>query len=220
VVATLLLAGAGAVRAVAQTAAPTPPKVMLIGRELVKPGKGAAHTKLESAWSRALEAAKNPATFIAMTTMTGANEAWFLVPYASMADLQKMNAAVDASAPLTAINDRYAAQESDVIANMFTMITNYRDDLSYNNGTPLPSLRYMTVQRVAVKIGHNDEFVEARKLIKSAHEKAKAGDGYAVYQVVSGAPVGTFLIFSGRKSLAELDADQHGPAYVTALAAC
>ncbi len=206
-----------AVPAILAAQAPAPPKVIVVGRELVKPGKGAAHTKLESAWSRALEAAKSPTTFIAMTTMSGANEAWFLFPYASMADMQKLNAAGDASATLTAITDRYAAQESDLLANMFTMIANYRDDLSYNDGTPLPSLRYMSVQRVSVKIGHNDEFVEARKIIKAAHEKAKVAHGYAIYEVTAGAPAGTFLVFSGRKSLAELDADPHGPAYVTAL---
>jgi hypothetical protein len=211
------LAAGFAVPVILAAQAPAAPKVMVIGRELVKPGKDAAHAKLETAWSRSLEAAKYPTTLLAMTTMSGASEVWFLNPYASMADMQKVNEAYEASAALTAVGEKYRPQESDLLTNSFTMITTLRDDLSYSSGTPLPSLRYMTLQRVSVKIGHNDEFVEARKIIKAAHEQAKASDGYAIYQVTAGAPAGTFLIFRGLKSLAELDANPHGPEYMAAM---
>ncbi len=53
----------------------TSPKWITIGREVVKPGKDAAHAKHEVAWSRALEAAKIPAATLAMVAMSGPNEA-------------------------------------------------------------------------------------------------------------------------------------------------
>jgi hypothetical protein len=211
------LASALVVPAIVTAQAPAPARVMVIQRELVKPGKGIAHYKLETAWSRALEAAKNPTNFIAMTTMSGANEVWWLTSYASNADWQKMNEASEGSPALTAVFDKYVPLEADLLANSFTMTATMREDLSYSNGTPLPSLRYLNVTRVVVRIGHNDEFVEARKIIKAAHEQAKAADGFAVYQVQSGAPVGTYLIFRGLKSLAELDVNPHGPAYDAAI---
>ena len=54
-------------------------------------------------------------------------------------------------------------------------------------------------------------------MIKAAHEKAKLVDGFAVYQVLGGGATGTFLIFQPKVSLAEFDADPHGPAYAEAL---
>ncbi len=71
-----LVGGATAVRAQDEGAAP-PPKVLVITREMVKVGKGAAHAKNEAAWVRAAMAAKEPDRYLAATTMSGTNEALF-----------------------------------------------------------------------------------------------------------------------------------------------
>ncbi|MEO7136682.1 MAG: hypothetical protein ABI037_03100 [Gemmatimonadales bacterium] len=47
------------------------PKVLLIFREQVKPGKDSAHEKVEAGWPRAFAKAKWPTNYLAMTTMTG-----------------------------------------------------------------------------------------------------------------------------------------------------
>jgi hypothetical protein len=56
-------------------------------------------------------------------------------------------------------------------------------------------------------------------MAKDAHEKAKVDEPFAIYQVVSGAPAGTFLGFFPMKSMAELDTDaeRHGKAYQDAV---
>ena len=195
----------------------TSPTWITIGREVVKPGKDAAHAKHEVAWSRALEAAKVPAATLAMVAMSGPNEAWWMTAFESADAIQKYNDAMDATPALAAVSAKYYPLEADYLANTFNMIARYRDDLSYSTGSPMTSLRYMVVSRVGVKLGHNAEFVEARKMIKAAHEKAKATDGYSVYQVTAGAPAGTFLIFAGKKSMADLDVNPHGEAYTAAL---
>ncbi|MFI5311952.1 MAG: hypothetical protein ACHQQ3_12000, partial [Gemmatimonadales bacterium] len=97
-----------------------------------------------------------------------------------------------------------------------------RDDLSYSTGRPIWEMRFLTATRVLVRLGHEAEFVEARKAIKAAHEKAKLSDGYGVYQVTSGMPGTTFYIFAARKSLSELDDNTKthaDPAYQAALGA-
>ena len=194
----------------------TSPKWITIGREVVKPGKDAAHMKNEAAWARAGEAAKTPAAQLAMVAMSGPNEVWWLTGFESAEAIQKYNDANESTPALAAVFAKYSPPEADFLANTFTMIARYRDDLSYSTGSPIPALRYMVVSRIGVKLGHNAEFVEARKLIKAAHEKAKAADGYAVYQVTGGAPAGTFLVFAGKKSMAELDVNPHGDAYTAA----
>ena len=204
----------------AAQAANAPPNVLGVYRETVKPGKDIAHTKWETAWSRALEAAKNPTTFLAMTATTGTNEAWFVTPYTSLADLQKVNETNDASAAMTAINEKYLPAESDYLQDGRMMILTLRADLSYSTGTSASEFRYFSVSRTLVRPGHTAEFVEARTAIKAAHEKAKLPDSFAIYQVVDGMPTGTYYLLAGRKSLAELDnaAKIHAdPAYVAAL---
>lgn len=68
-----------------------PPNVIQIYREEVKPGKVAAHEKTEVGWPRAFAKANSPDHYIAMTSMTGPNEAWFINGYDSLATLEKYN---------------------------------------------------------------------------------------------------------------------------------
>lgn len=193
------------------------PKVLVITREVVKPAKNRAHTKNEVAWARASEAAKYPDTYLAMNAMSGANESWFIWGYPSMAGWETMNRAGEGNAALTAVDERYGGADADLLNNIATTVAELRADLSYDNERPVTSCRYMSVVRVSVKIGHLQDFAEARRMTKAAAEKSKAPQWMAVYQVAAGAPQGTFLVMSCQKSLAELDADAEGPAFVDAL---
>jgi hypothetical protein len=216
-----VLSAAIALPSVADAQAMTSPApVLQVGREVVKPGKIAAHTKLETAWSRGLEAAKYPTTFVALTSMSGPHEVWFVSPWASLAAMQKANDEFDANAVLSAVDDKYAPAEIDFLQDWRSMTLMLREDLSYQTARPITDMRFLSVTRVLVRAGHTAEFVEARAAIKAAHEKAKLPDGYAVYQANLGMPAGTFYVLAIRKSLTELDdnAKTHAdPAYMAAL---
>ena len=60
-----------------------PPPLLQIGREEVRPGKGAAHTMNESAWGAAFVKAGSPVTWLGMRAIAGPSEAWFLTGWAS-----------------------------------------------------------------------------------------------------------------------------------------
>src|SRR4051794_2523419 len=83
-----------------------PPKVLQIIREEVKVGKTATHEKFEAAWTQAMVKAKYDSPILALTTATGPSEAWFTVGYASFADWEKQNKAMD-GASLTAVSQQY-----------------------------------------------------------------------------------------------------------------
>jgi hypothetical protein len=59
----------------AQEAMMTPPKVLFIAREDVKPGRASAHEKVESSWVRAFNQAKTGNHYLAVTSMTGQHRA-------------------------------------------------------------------------------------------------------------------------------------------------
>jgi hypothetical protein len=96
--AVLLLAAAST--ALAQAPMPTSqPNILQIIREEVKVGHGAEHVRTEAGWPALFERTKNPYTYIALVSMTGLDEAWFVIPYQSheaMADSQKREGEVSA----------------------------------------------------------------------------------------------------------------------------
>src|SRR5688572_6692681 len=106
---------------VAAQATPTPrepndpPSLLVIYREEVRPGKAAAHTANEQAWAAAFTKGQAPIQWLGMTTIAGPNEAWFISPYDSYAAFQKVNNAMKASAALTAEQDKFSAQESELL---------------------------------------------------------------------------------------------------------
>jgi hypothetical protein len=79
------------------------PKILQIGREELKPGKGAAHVKNEMGWPAAYRKAGSKSSTLAITS---ASEAWFLSPYESFAALEAQTKADEGDAVLSAEVDR------------------------------------------------------------------------------------------------------------------
>src|SRR6516164_3611764 len=70
--------GAGVV--LAQEGVMAPPKVLVIEREFLKPGKaGSAHAKTESAFVQAMTAAKWPTHYLAMDSLSGPSRSLFFL---------------------------------------------------------------------------------------------------------------------------------------------
>ena len=210
----LVLAVAAPAALRAQTTPMPPNNVFSIFRESVKVGKGHAHNDHETAWARAMTAAKNPDPFVAMTSLTGPNEIWYMAAYPTWADYQnsldRVNAVVD---------NKYRPAEADYLNDSRGMTLRPRAELGYGGPPDLPNMRYVSVTRISVRPGHTSEYEDARKLVKAAHEAAHLTDHYSMWEVTSGAPAGTFYLLVPRKSLAELDSGAviHGPAYIAAL---
>jgi hypothetical protein len=210
----------GVLPASAQPAASSgPPKILQIFREEVKPGKTAAHQKVEVGWPRAFAQAKWPVYYLAATSVTGPSEAWFLTGYPSYAAYEADQQNLEKASALFAETQRLSALDGELLTQGRGMLATFRDDLSYNTGGNLAKMRYFTITVTRVRPGHDAEFVEGRKLVKAAHEKAGLSDPAAIYQVTAGAPGGTYLVLVARASLEELDRNEaiHGDAYRQAL---
>ena len=204
-----------------QTPVPqTPPRVLRIVREEIKAGMGASHAKVEAGWPRAFAKAKFPVYYIAMTSMSGPSEAWFVEPNDSFDAIEKGQQEVDKDPVLKSEIDRLTEQDGPMLSGWRNIIATYNGELSRPRLDPIGQMRYFSVTTYRVRPGHNPDFTEFRKIIKTAHEAAKTGAYFAVYQVASGAPAGTYLIFRPLKALKELDTNPTmGKAYQDALGA-
>jgi hypothetical protein len=78
---------------------PDPPNLLVIYREEVRPGKGAAHSANEAAWAAAFAKGQAAMQWLGMTSVSGPSEAWFLSGYDSYAAYEQDQDAIEANAP-------------------------------------------------------------------------------------------------------------------------
>ena len=201
----LTVAPAGPALAQGNQAADAPPAFLRTGREEVKPGKWGAHEVIETNWNAAYAKANLPVSILGMTSMSGPGEAWWLQGFRSWEDMEALNKAAGANETWSAEEQKFAAQDGELLSRASGIILSYRPAMSYRAGSSLATKRYMQVQVVRVKPGRGREFFDNWRELVAAHEKAKMEESWAFYQVVSGMPDGTYMYLQAHASLADLD---------------
>jgi len=193
-------------QAAAQQSAPMgPPKILSIFREEIKAGRGAAHEKLETGYVRAFQKAKWPVNYLAMTAAAGGSDAWFVSAYDSFAAVEKDRRDMDKATQLTADFERLDAMDAEFRTGQRNIICALNEEMTIGGNFDVSQMRYFSVLTVRVRPGHDQEYQEARKILAEAVKKGDPTSHSVVYTVRAGMPGGTYLIFTPRKSLAEMD---------------
>lgn len=184
-----------------------PPKVLVIMREFLKPGKaGSVHEKSESAFVKAMTDAKWPTHYFGMDSLSGRSRSLFFVRYDSFADWEKDNQATMRNSTLASALDSASLNDGELLSEYDTTVATYREDLSLRPAVNIAKMRYMEVTRFVVKPGKGDEWDALVKAYRSAFEKAAPDAHWAVFQSMYGTENGgVFLVFTPMKSLAEVD---------------
>ena len=185
----------------------TPPPVIRIFRETLKPGKQAAHERTESAFVRALTKANFPVHYLGMDAVAGPTESWFIEAHDSFAGLEKSDRAAEMQ-PLKGELEQASALDGEYLAVNRTILAVYRKDLSYRPETAMewmPKARYVSVGLPRMKPNHEKKLAEAVSVMISADEKAEVEQPVLVYQAIAGMPGGTYLVVKPVPSLAEWD---------------
>ncbi len=182
-----------------------PPKVLQIYREEIKPGKTAAHEMVEAGWPRAFARANWPTHYIAMTSLTGPSEAWFMTGYDSFAAWEADTRNIDKNPGLKKELDQLEAKDGELRSGGRSVVASFREDLTNQWNVDMPKMRYFRLITFRVKPGHEAQFPDAVKIVKAGYEKANLTQPWATYQVSSGMSGPTFLLFIPMKSLDEVD---------------
>jgi hypothetical protein len=198
---------------------PAPNSILTVFRESVRVGKGAAHDAHEDSWARAVTAAKGAEPFVAMSSLTGPNEVWYMQAFPTWDAYQKSTESNRANSAQATVDQKYRPMESEYLSDSRLMILRLRPEMSYGGPADLANMKVVSVSRISVRPGHTSEYEEARRLVNEAHTKAGLNEKWAMYEATSGTPSGTFYIFIARPSLADIDqgAALHGTAYLAAL---
>lgn len=214
---TALCAG-GAIAVLAQ--APGAPPVIQVGRELIKEGKSAAHEKTEAAYVRAFRKADYPGHYLALSSMSGPNEVWFVEAFPSFEMSEKWQAESEKE-PLKSAVEEADAQDGALRERSNSMWAVYRPQLSYRaDKLDVGKMRFVRVFTYHVRPGHTAEFLAEAPVVIRAYERANADRCFLGYEVKAGAPAGTFLFLEGLTSLKPLDSmDEQAQAFASALGA-
>jgi len=198
--------------AVAQEAA-GPPPVLIINKEEIKPGQMGAHEK-NAARFVAIQNKANAETYrLGLTPVSGDdNVVLYLEGYPSFEAMEKAQnqfaATLASNASLRAEMEQMTQQGADMHASQKTALAVFRPDLSYHpvRMDDVAKARYFSINTTHLNIGHTPDYEAYTKQLNGAREKASADWVHtAVYQVVTGAPAGTFVTFTAYRSLKEWD---------------
>lgn len=196
-----LAASLVAVPVLAQAPFTPPPPILQICREFIKPGKHAEVLKIERDSVAAQARLKSPHSYLTIASMSGPDDLWWLHGSDSYGGFEKEQAKVAAIPGLLEAWARIPVLKADLVSDPRTIFARFRDDLSYGGGLSGARTRYFLITTVSVRPGHGGEFAELRQIIRDGHESARAADNLSVYEVESGMPDGTFLVFSAAANL-------------------
>ena len=188
----------------------SPPKILTITREFVKPGKaGTMHDKTEIAFVQAMAHSKWPTHYLGMNSLSGKPRSLFFTGYESFEAWEKDAAATQKDAALSAGLDRAGVADGELLDSMDAGVFAYNADYSLNQKAEhaTAATRYFEIGVYHVKHGHHKEWDDGVKMVLEAYKKALPDAHWACFESVYGAPEGTYLFIVARKSAAEIDAD-------------
>jgi hypothetical protein len=188
-----------------------PPKVLVIHREYLKPGKGGAqHERSESAFVHALAGTKSNSSYFALDSLSGPSRSLFLFPYDSFADWEKETAAIRGDKAVSAKLDQATLNDGDLLASYDSAAMMLRPDLSLNKGS-IDGARFFEITTFIVKPGHTHDFTELAKMYIEAYRKVAPETHWDTFELTYGNPTpgiaggAVFMVFNTMKSLADTD---------------
>jgi hypothetical protein len=188
-----------------------PPKVLIIQREYLKPGKGGMlHERSESAFVHAFANAKSDSHYFALDALSGPTRSLFLMGYSNFADWEKDRAATNNDKALSAAVDHAALMDGDLLTSYDSVAMMLRPDLSLNKGS-INGTRYFEITTFIVKPGHRHDFEQLAHTYADAYHKVAPDTHWDCFEVMYGNPLpgapsgGAFVVVNTMKSQAETD---------------
>lgn len=182
-----------------------PPKVLVVIREMTKPGRGGMmHEKTEGAFAQTLKANHVDFHYFAMTSMSGPDRALFLAGYPSLAAWETANKAMAGNAATAATLDHINVADGDLLAESAESVWLLRSDLSMNSHN-LMGDRYMQISQYMVKPGRVAEWEKLVKMVKEGYAKGVPDAAWDMFEERYGANGNAYIVVTPLKTLGEVD---------------
>lgn len=183
-----------------------PPKVLVIYRETVKPGKaGNAHLKTESAFVQAMASSKHPIHYLGMDSLSGTSRSLYFMGYPSFAEWENENQRVQQDGVLSAAMDRAEAADGELLSDFGVGVFTYREEYSLPKPTVIGTMRYMDITAFHIRPGHRKDWSELVKMYQDLYKKNVPDATWAVYEMMYGPESDLYLVITPLKSVGEID---------------
>lgn len=183
-----------------------PPYLLVLVHQEVQYGKAPARQKLGAAVTRICNRIDAPISWIDLQSLTGPRQALFFDPFDSFEQMEQ--SVMDWNKIYAAHPDLSRMQEEidATLKSEDTSIAVRRDDLGYLvDHIDFSTTRFMRVAEVRLLPGHENDFVEASRILGDAYEKLAEETPWVVYEVKLGAESPVFLTFTPMSALTQND---------------
>jgi hypothetical protein len=160
------------------------------------------YLQIEEAAARFCAQAHCPNPYVAITSITGPTEVWWINGVDSMETLEKVWNDYAANQEIKQELDRVAFNKADLAFPGTNLLARFRDDLSFSSDTTIAYARYISISIAKVRPGQLAAFEKTRLALKAARQRT--GRAQWVYQVGSGAEDGTFLLMTPGRNMQEI----------------
>jgi hypothetical protein len=187
-----------------------PPKVLVLNREYLKPGKGGmAHERSEAAFVKAMTDAKQPTHYFALDSMSGPTRSLFLSGYPSFAAWEQDNAMVAKNKTLAGAIDHATVADGDLLSSYDVSVLMLREDMSVNRPS-INKARYFELSLYIIRPGKQREWEELVKMYMDGFKKVAPDAHWSTFELVYGTPTptpggGAFLVANPMDSLSDTD---------------
>jgi len=201
-----LLGGIGMVAAQDMSGAQPPPKVLVVAREYLKPGKnGMSHEKTEGAFVQALTKVKSKSYYLGADSLSGRPRSFFFFGYDSFDAWEKDFMSIQKNSALAAELDHDNVVDGELLSDSDVTILTYNEEQSLRSNVDVGQMRYFEISLYQVKPGHRKDWSDILTLVKAAYEKIPDAK-WAMYEVAYGPQTDdTYVLFNPLKSVSEID---------------
>ena len=185
---------------------PSPPKVLVIQREYLKPGKaGAIHAASEANFVRAATDAKWPTHYIAMDSMSGPTRALYMFGYDSFGAWGKDQEATAKNADYAAAIDQASLTDGELLTRYDTHAYSWHPEMSLHTGADISKARYWQLQTFRLKPGHDKDWADLVKIYTDGFANMPAANWATYESQFDENNGGLWLIITPMKTLDEVD---------------
>jgi hypothetical protein len=189
---------------VAQAVPASQPKILHIVREIEKPNHNQAHMAAEVRWTEFNRRMGFPTTYFGLVSMSGPPEAWWLSSYDTFEALGKTFSPAGYEAGLAKVE----AADAEHISGMVVMQARGLPDVSHGAFPEIGKQRVYSIMTVRMRPGYEEKFAEIAGHYKMIAQGNSGIAGFRSYEVIAGAPGGTYLVLSSFPSWAAVDANE------------
>src|SRR4029078_12157221 len=139
-----------------------------------------------------------------LTSMTGANDAWWMSGWQSFKQFDDANAALAKNKEFQASVSQFSAKDAEYVSDAVGSLWALREDMSYRDTVDWSKMHAYQMITVRARPGHDAAVKKIAVKIRAPHQAARTSAHWAMYQGMMGVPDGTFLVIIPLQSVPDM----------------